>query len=182
MPGATRPGREPSRGPARKPSTGAPRLPIRDLVFSAAERALVVSARRAVLATVAPEGLPRLVPICFVLAERRDGRGRPILYTPLDEKPKRSPDPLRLARVEDIASRPEVTILVDRWSEDWRTLAWVRLYGEAAVLRPIPGEREEHAAAVAALRAKYRQYAGHDLDSRPVIRIAVTRVTSWGIE
>jgi PPOX class probable F420-dependent enzyme len=155
---------------------------IRDLVFSPAERELVAAARRAVLGTVAPEGLLRLVPICFVLAERRDGRGRPVLYAPLDEKPRRSPDPLRLARVEDIKARPEVTVLVDRWSEDWRALGWVRMHGEAAVVRPVPGEREEHASAVAALRVKYRQYAGHDLEARPIIRVAVTRATSWGIE
>jgi PPOX class probable F420-dependent enzyme len=118
----------------------------------------------------------------FALADRRDGRGRPILYAPLDEKPKRSPDPLRLARAEDIAARPEVTVLIDRWSEDWRALGWVRMHGEAAVVMAVPGEREEHAAAVTALRAKYRQYADHDLDARPMIRIAVTRATSWGLE
>ncbi len=174
MPDAPRPGRDAARAPARPA--------IRDLVFSPAERALIAAARRAVLGTIAPEGLPRLVPICFVLAERRDGRGRPVLYTPLDDRPKRSPDPLRLARMEDITARPEVTVLVDRWSEDWRALGWVRMHCEAAVVMPVPGEREEHASAVAALRAKYRQYAGHDLEARPIIRIAVTRTTSWGIE
>jgi PPOX class probable F420-dependent enzyme len=174
MPDAPRPGRDAAHGPAHPQ--------IRDLVFSPAERALVATARRAVLGTVATEGLPRLVPICFVLAERRDSRGRPVLYTPLDEKPKRSPDPMRLARVEDIAARPEVTVLVDRWSEDWRALGWIRMHGDAAIVMPVPGEREEHASAVAALRAKYRQYAGQDLEARPIIRIAVTRASSWGIE
>ncbi len=38
----------------------------------------------------------------------------------------------------------------------------------------------EHAAAVAELRAKYRQYEDHRLETRPVIRIAIDRVVTWG--
>jgi uncharacterized pyridoxamine 5'-phosphate oxidase family protein len=49
-------------------------------VLTAGERVFLAEARRAVLATIAPDGRPRLVPICFVLDP-----GRPILYTPLDE-------------------------------------------------------------------------------------------------
>jgi hypothetical protein len=33
---------------------------------------------------------------------------------------------------------------------------------------------------VAALRAKYPPYETHDLESRPLIRIAIERATSWG--
>jgi hypothetical protein len=32
---------------------------------------------------------------------------------------------------------------------------------------------------VAALRAKYPQYASHALDGRPLIRIAIERVVAW---
>jgi PPOX class probable F420-dependent enzyme len=144
-------------------------------VLTDPQRAFLGSARRAVLATLTPDGHPRLVPICFTLDE-----ARPVLYTPIDDKPKRSEDPLALARVRDIASDPRVAILVDRWDEDWGRLGWVRGEGRAAVLDPAAGRTDEHAAAVSNLRAKYRQYETHRLEARPIIRITLERVTSWG--
>ena len=149
-------------------------------ILSPAERRFLAEARRAVLATIGPDDLPRLVPICYVLSEATDPRGRPILYTPIDEKPKQSADPHRLARVRDLLILPEVTLLVDRWDEDWSRLAWLRLHGTGEILEPQPHEREEHAAAVAALRAKYPQYASHRLEERPIIRIVGARFRSWG--
>lgn len=141
------------------------------------ERRFLAEARRAVLATVDPRGLPRLVPICFVLSPAADEAGRPVIVSPLDEKPKRSADPLALARVRDLIARPGVRLLVDRWDEDWRRLAWLRADGLASVVQPgAPG----HGAALVALRRKYPQYVGQRLESRPQIRIAVERVTSWG--
>ncbi len=131
----------------------------------------LATARTAVLATVAHDGRPRTVPICFVLGTTDDGR--PALFTPIDEKPKASADPRALARVRDIAARPAVSVLVDRWDEDWSRLGWLRIEGEAAVV-------EADGAVVMALRAKYPQYAGHQLDDRPMIRIAIERVRAWG--
>ena len=147
---------------------------MRDLVLSAAERAFTEAARRAVLTTIAPDGRPRPVPICFVLDPRH-----PVLYTPLDEKPKTTDDPMRLARVTDILADQRVVVLVDRWDEDWARLAWVRIVGRASLLQP-DADAAEHAAAVAGLRARYRQYAAHDLEARPVIRVAIQHTTSWG--
>ena len=145
-----------------------------------AQRAFVAETRRAILATTAPDNRPRLVPVCFVLHPHDDAMGRPIVYTPLDEKPKQGVDPRGLARVRDLLVLPQVTLVVDRWDEDWSRLGWIRLYGTGELLEPEPREVEEHAAAVAALRAKYPQYEQHGLDGRPVIRIAVDRVVSWG--
>ena len=143
-------------------------------VLSATQRAFLEEARRAVLATISPDGRPRLVPICFSLDP-----AEPVLYTPLDQKPKRSDDPLALSRVRDIAADPTVSILVDRWDEDWSGLAWLRADGQAALVTSADGAAE-HAAAVAALRARYSQYATHRLESRPLVRIAIERVTDWG--
>lgn len=135
--------------------------------------------RRATLATTDDAGRPRLVPICFVLSADR-ATGTPLVHTPLDEKPKRTTDPLALARARDIVARPAVTLLVDHWSEDWTDLAWLRAHGEGVLLRPgHPAATEERATAIAALRAKYPQYADHDLASRPLIRIALSRATTW---
>jgi len=132
-------------------------------------RRFVSEARTATLGTIAEDGRPRLVPICFVL-------DRDVLFTPIDEKPKEASDPRRLARIRDIERRADVTVLVDRWDEDWDRLAWLRIDGRASLAED-PADR---APAIAALRAKYPQYAGHDLESRPLIRIAIERVRSWG--
>lgn len=148
-------------------------------VLGPAERSFIADARRATLATIDPGGLPRLVPICFVLEP-----DVAILWTPLDEKPKAVGDPRRLARVTDILERSAVSVLVDRWDEDWTRLAWVRCHGSASLVDPggnvDQGGHGGHREAIVALRAKYAQYADHALESRPMVRIALDRVTSWG--
>jgi PPOX class probable F420-dependent enzyme len=149
-------------------------------ILTGPEHAFVAEARRAVLATIRPDGEPRLVPVCFVLVDEPDDLGRPLLYSPIDEKPKRSADPHRLGRVQDLLVLPAVTLLVDRWSEDWERLGWVRLSGRAQILEPEPHERAEHAAAVATLRAKYPQYDEQALEARPLIRMSIDRVQRWG--
>ena len=140
----------------------------------------VSDARTATMATMAPDGRPRLVPICFVLTSGDDPAERPLVYTPLDEKPKTVEDPRRLARVRDLLVLPEVTLLIDRWSEDWKDLAWLRLYGAGELLEPEAREREEHRRAVAALEAKYPQYGSQALAGRPMIRIVIERAAGWG--
>ncbi len=146
-----------------------------DPVLSGDERAFLGGARRAVLATIASDGRPRLVPICFVL----DPEG-PVLYTPLDEKPKATDDTMRLARVRDVRADPRVSVLVDRWDEDWVHLAWLRCHGTAAVLASDASVADERGHAIAALRSKYPQYATHALEDLPIIRIEIERATSWG--
>ena len=104
---------------------------------------------------------------------------RPVLYTPIDDKPKSVADPVRLARVRDVLADPRVTVLADRWDEEWARLAWVRCHGSAAIVEP-QVSADEHGHAVAALRAKYRQYATHHLETRPIVRVVIERTTSWG--
>jgi PPOX class probable F420-dependent enzyme len=151
-----------------------------EAILSDAERRFLDGERRGILATTAPDGRARLVPVCYVLSDRVNSIGRPLIYTPIDEKPKRTDNPHDVARVRDLLVLPELSLIVDRWDEDWTRLAWLRLYGSGELLEPQPHEREEHAAAIAALRHRYPQYATHDLESRPIIRVAVQRVVSWG--
>jgi PPOX class probable F420-dependent enzyme len=141
----------------------------------------VVAARRATLATLDGRGRPRLVPICFVV-DQGDGDtgGRLTLYSAIDEKPKRSADPMSLGRVRDIVARPTATVLVDRWDEDWSRLAWVRLDCEAAILPTGRDEADARAEAIAALRAKYPQYRAQDLEDRPLIRLDCRVGARWG--
>jgi len=131
-------------------------------------RELLETARCGVLVTISPEGRPHAVPVCFAF----DGGD---IVSPVDEKPK-SGRPL--ARLRNIARNPRVCLLVDRWDENWRALAWVRVDGEASVL-PRGAARP---AALAALRAKYPQYRAMALEERPLIVIAVERVTVWRAE
>jgi PPOX class probable F420-dependent enzyme len=137
-------------------------------VLTPADRAFFDRARTATLATIGSDGRPRLVPVCFVNL-------RGVVWSPLDEKPKAVDDVRALARVRDISARPEVTLLVDRWSEDWSELAWLRVAGTARLVEPelVPG------AVLDALRAKYPQYRDHRLDVRPMIAITIDRATRW---
>ena len=139
-----------------------------DPVLTAADRALLDEARTATLATLGPDGQSRLVPICFWIDVAAD-----VVWTPLDEKPKAVHDVRAMARVRDVLARPEVALLVQRWSEDWSSLAWLRLAGRATLVDPAPP------AVVGALRARYPQYADHDLEHRPALRIDIEHATRW---
>ena len=152
--------------------------------LTTAQRTLLDEARRAVLATIATDGRAELVPICYSVARATHAGASLVLYTPIDEKPKRGTDPMRLGRVRNLVARPAVAVLVDRWAEDWTRLAWLRLEGHARILPA--GEvastsvtSDERAAAIAALRARYPQYRAQALETRPLVRIDVTRVVAW---
>lgn len=130
-------------------------------------RARVAPVRVARLATTDPDGRPNLVPICFV----SEGD---LLYSAVDEKPKRTK---RLRRLENIRARPAVTVLVDHYEEDWSRLWWARLRGEARVLEEGP----EHDRALALLEGKYEQYR-HQPPTGPVIAVRVQEWRGWSAE
>jgi len=156
-----------------------------ELALEPPDRRFLAEARRATLATIRADGSARLVPICFALHPTAA-----VLYSPLDEKPKRISDPRELARVRDITRDARVAVMVDRWDEDWAGLAWLRCDGVATLLEPEGvgrGEAQargegggERASAIKSLRHRYDQYADHDLESRPILRIAILRTTGWG--
>ena len=124
-------------------------------------------ARVARLATVERDGRPHLVPIVFALVGDT-------LYTAIDAKPKRS---RTLRRIENARERPDVTVLVDHYEDDWTGLWWARLRGRARVL----DEGDEAARALTALTAKYEQY-GDDPPGLPVLAIDVVEWRGWSAE
>ena len=150
-------------------------------MLTAAQQEFLSAARRGVLGTTAPDGRPRLVPLAFAV-DAEAGSAAPVLYSALDEKPKSVADPRELGRVRDILTRPRVSVLVDRWSEDWSELAWLRLDGIALLIEPTGPTADEHARAVRLLRDRYPQYATQHLEERPMLRIAIERAVDWGLK
>ena len=109
-----------------------------------------------------------MTPVCYAVAGRR-------VYVAIDEKPKRSA-PLGLKRVRNILENPRVSLVVDRYVDDWSRLGYVLLRGLAEVLEG----GEEHRRAVDALRRRYPQYLSMALEERPIIAIQVGGVVGWG--
>lgn len=121
-------------------------------------------ARVARLATMAPDGGPHLVPIVFTLADD-------VIYTAVDAKAKTT---RRLRRLTNIEANPRVSVLVDRYDDDWSQLWWVRADGTATVHHDGAALHTGYAA----LRAKYPQYRSVALVG-PVIAITVEHWTAW---
>ena len=133
-------------------------------VFPARTQERLDSSRVAHLATVRPDGRPHVVPVTFALV------GGHVVMA-VDEKPKRTHD---LQRLRNIAAHPEVSLLVDRYDEDWTRLWWVRLDGPAEVVTDEPLRSE----LLEPLVAKYAQYRTEP-PRGPVVRVTVARHTSW---
>jgi PPOX class probable F420-dependent enzyme len=135
------------------------------VVFGEWELELIGAARVARLATIARDGRPHLVPICFAFVEGR-------FAITIDEKPKSG---RRLARLANIERDRRVSLLIDHYDNDWSQLAWVRIDGEAAI-----HERgDSWPEALVVLRASYAQYGGMALEGRPLIEIVPSKSTSW---
>lgn len=127
-------------------------------------RHLVEKAPVGRLATVAPDGRPHLVPLCFVLHGET-------LFSAVDHKPKRSP---RLQRLTNLGYESRCALLVDRYDDDWSQLWWIRLDGRGRVST----DTAERESALRLLAAKYPQY-----DARPpdgaVLAVDIGRWTGW---
>jgi PPOX class probable F420-dependent enzyme len=123
-------------------------------------------ARVARLATVAPDGRPSLVPVCFVAVGG-------VIYHAVDHKPKAT---RKLARLEHIAAQPRAALLADHYDDaDWRALWWVRADGRARVVAD-GGPQAAHA--IDLLVEKYPQYAEHRPEG-PVVALDVERISGW---
>ena len=126
------------------------------------------SARVGRLATVTPELRPHVVPFVFVVVEAASAIRA---YWVVDQKPKRS---LQLLRIRNLEQNPAVEFVIDGYDEDWDRLWWVRASGTGRVVDSDP----EHAEALAALAAKYPQYATVPPHG-PIIAIDIESITDW---
>jgi PPOX class probable F420-dependent enzyme len=129
--------------------------------------AFLRDARVGRLATADAVGRPLVVPVCYVFDGTR-------CYSAVDAKPKRTRN---LRRLSNIAENPQVSLVVDRWDEDWSQLCWVIVEGRADVLTSGP----EFSRAIDLLVAKYPQYRALPLDRAAGAVVAITpgRVLAW---
>ncbi len=125
-------------------------------------RELVTSARVARLGLIDDTGRPRVLPVTFALVGDQ-------AWTAVDQKPKRSPG-TELARVRWLRRRPEATLLVDRYAEEWSRLAWVQLLGRVVILPDADPPAE--------LVAKYEPYRRQSPQG-PLLRLDVERTVYW---
>jgi coenzyme F420-0:L-glutamate ligase / coenzyme F420-1:gamma-L-glutamate ligase len=126
------------------------------------------AARVAHLATASRNIQPHVIPICFVF----DGK---YFYSPIDEKPKRT-SPAKLKRLINIQANPQAALVIDRYSEVWKHLAYVLIFGKAKILY----RGAAHAGAVRRLRRKYPQYRQMAIHISPMIQIRPVRWIFWG--
>ena len=138
------------------------------LELSAGASRLIGSARIGHLATSDKSGQPHVVPICFVF----DGTD---FFSPIDEKPKRTA-PRKLKRLKNIRENPRVSLVIDRYDEEWTKLGYVLVFGTARIL----SRGQKHRDAVRLLRRKYRQYRSMAIQERPMIVVSPKRLITWG--
>jgi PPOX class probable F420-dependent enzyme len=122
------------------------------------------AARVAHFATVAPDGRPSLVPICFAAVGG-------VIYHAVDHKPKTT---RALARLEHVRAEPRAALLADRYAEDWSALWWVRADGTARVLE----DGAEAETALGLLARRYAQYRERRPEG-PVVALDVERISGW---
>jgi PPOX class probable F420-dependent enzyme len=127
-------------------------------------RARFAAERVARLATVDAGGAPHLVPVTFAVDGDR-------VVSAVDAKPKRDG---RLRRLENIATHPRVSLLVDHYHDDWRRLWWVRADGTARIVEA--GAELERALQL--LRDRYAQYRQVELVG-PAVVVEVERWAGW---
>lgn len=127
-------------------------------------RSLFAAARVARLATADSRGRPHLVPVTFAAAGD-------MVYIAVDHKPKTT---FNLKRLRNISVNPAVSLLADRYADDWSALWWARADGQARILTDEEARRHP----VDLLVAKYPQYAERRPQG-PVISISVARWSGW---
>jgi PPOX class probable F420-dependent enzyme len=128
-------------------------------------RAMLDGARVGHLGLIDDRDRPRVLPVTFAVAGDE-------LVSAVDEKPKRvrAQD---VARIRYLRRRPEASLTVDVYDDDWSRLAWVQLTGRVEI-----SDATEHPQAVEALRSKYAQYAER-APGGPLLRLRPESAVCW---
>jgi PPOX class probable F420-dependent enzyme len=123
---------------------------------------MAASAHVARLGLIDDAGRPRVLPVTFALVGDQ-------AWSAVDDKPKRSTGG-ELARVRWLRRRPEATLLVDHYADDWSQLAWVQLIGRVTIVADAEPPTE--------LVAKYEPYRRRP-PRGPLLRLDIERVVHW---
>jgi PPOX class probable F420-dependent enzyme len=121
---------------------------------------LLAGARVGRLGLLDEEDLPRVLPVTFVVWEGA-------VWSAIDRKPKRPGEPARVRRLQ---RRPSAALLVDRYDDDWKQLAWLELRGPVSI--------EPLGPALEALAETYPQYVA-ERPQGPLLRLAPERYACW---
>jgi PPOX class probable F420-dependent enzyme len=108
---------------------------------------------------------PRVLPVTFAVVGGE-------VWSAIDDKPKRVAGE-ELARVRWLRARPQSTLTVDHYSDDWDELAWVQLIGATTVVDVAGQER-----VLDALSARYPPYRERP-PRGPLLRLAPDRFVFW---
>ena len=130
-------------------------------------RTLISRAKVARLATVDQKLYPYVVPVVFVFHENS-------FFIPLDEKTK-TVNPKNLKRVKNIEKNPNVTLLIDKYQNDWKKLFFLMIHGKAKV---IDGNSKLMDKIHKLLVSKYPQYKKIGIGNS-CIKIDPTKVRFW---
>jgi PPOX class probable F420-dependent enzyme len=126
---------------------------------------LLEEARVGHLGLLDDDDRPRVLPVTYALWEGS-------LWSAVDAKPKRV-EPGEVARVRFLRRRPEAALTVDRYSEDWSSLAWVQVLGSVEIVAAA-GAPE----ALDALARRYEPYRSSDPPG-PLLRLVPRRCLHW---
>ena len=130
-------------------------------------KTLIKEAKVARLATVDQKLHPYVVPVVFVFYENS-------FFIPLDEKTK-TVNSRNLKRVKNIEKNPNVTLLIDKYQNDWKKLFFLMIHGKAKM---IDGNSKLMDKIHKLLISKYPQYKKIGIGNS-CIRINPTKVTFW---
>ena len=139
------------------------------MIIPPAVEEFIERARVARLATIDSEFKPHLVPVVFVFNGNH-------FFIPVDEK-RKTAKPEKLKRIRNIEDNPNVTLLIDEYSEDWTKLAFVMIQGKASIATKEEGNIQVRQA-YKKLMIKYLQYQKVGLGERCII-ITPKKVASW---
>jgi len=129
---------------------------------------LIKGVKVARLATVDQKSHPYVVPVVFVFHENS-------FFIPLDEKVK-TVNARKLKRVKNIEKNPNVTLLIDKYQNNWKKLSFLMIHGKATV---IDGKNSKLMDKIHKLLiSKYPQYKKIGIGNS-CIMINPTKVTFW---
>jgi PPOX class probable F420-dependent enzyme len=144
---------------------------LRKKVLTEEQQKYLDSARVARLATSDRIGAISLVPIVFATKDEN-------IFFVMDKKTKRTGKTLK--RIQNIIENPDVTFLVDNYTEVWADLSYLMLFCRAKIV----SLEKEKVMASRELKKKYIQYGTggyfpENLEAAVIVKLQPKRAIFW---